>query len=128
MAGMASFFAQDKPIEAHEVYVSMAQMEYNPNAHSIEVALKLFTDDTDRTVGRHFRENLNLGEPSEHPQADSLLMEYFDQKLVLQCNGEKLSPRFYGKEVTVEETWCYFEYPLTCEKGSEVKIENRIYI
>lgn len=128
LAGIAAFFAPDKPKSAHEVYVSLVQMEYNPNTHSIEVALKTFTDDTDRTVGRHFRENLNLGEPNEHNRADSLLLEYIDQKLVLHCGGEKLSPRFYGKEVTVEETWCYFDYPLNCDKGSEVKIENRIFV
>lgn len=125
---ITGWMAPNKAHAPHEVYVTMAQMEYNAEAHSIEVALKLFTDDTDRTVGRYFRENLNLGEPDEHPQADSLLMNYIQKKLVLTCDDEVLKPRFYGKEVSVEETWCYFDYPLGCDQGSTIEVENRIFI
>lgn len=111
----------------HEVYVSLTQIEYNAEAHTLEVALKLFTDDTDRTVGRHFRENLNLGEPDEHRQADSLLMDYINEALKFSCDGTVQEMRYYGKEVAVEETWIYFDYPLNCPKGSNVEIDNRIF-
>jgi len=123
----SGWIAPNETATPHAVYVSLTQIEYNADAHTLEVALKLFTDDTDRTVGRHFRENLNLGEADEHPQADSLLMRYIQEKLILSCGGEVLQPRFYGKEVSVEETWCYFDYPLGCAKGSEIKVENRIF-
>lgn len=116
----------DKPA-VHEVYVSMAQVEHNPQANTLEVALKLFTDDTDRALGRYFRENLRLGEPDEHPQSDSLLTIYLQEKLVFTCNGKPLNLRFYGKEVTVEETWCYFDFPLDCGTDQNLKIENRIF-
>ena len=112
---------------AHEVYVSLAQIEYNPEAHTLEVALKLFTDDTDRCVGRRFRENLRLGETDEHAQSDSLLMAYVDEHFRLQCGDTKLSPRYYGKEVSIDETWVYFDYPIECEAGAELMVINRIF-
>ena len=111
----------------HEVYVSLAQIEYNSESNALEVALKLFTDDTDRALGRYFRENLRLGEPDEHPQSDSLLTVYLQQKLIFTCNGQPLNLRFYGKEVSVEETWCYFDFPLECESDKELKVESRIF-
>lgn len=111
----------------HEVYVSLAQVEYNPKSDALEVALKLHTHDLDRALGSYFRENINLGEPGEHPEVDSLLADYLQKKLIISCDEEPLELRFYGKEVSVENTWCYFEFPLNCQEGSIAEVENLIF-
>lgn len=115
------------PTSKHEVYNSLTIAEYNPETNAIEVALKLFTDDTDQCLGRYYRENLNLGEEDEHPLSDSLLFRYIDQKLTLTCGGVRLEPRYYGKEVSIEETWVYFDYPVNCPTDELLHVDNRIF-
>jgi len=122
-----AFLSLSEKPAVHEVYVSLAQVEHNATANTLEVALKLFTDDTDRALGRHFGENRLLEEPDEHPLSDSLLTVYLTQNLIFTCNGQPLNLRFYGKEVSVEETWCYFDFPLDCNSDKELNVESRIF-
>lgn len=111
----------------HEVYNSLTIAEYNPQSKAIEVSLKLFTDDTDQCLGRYYRENINLGEKDEHPESDSLLFAYINQRLTFSCGGARLTPRYYGKEVSIEETWVYFDYPVDCGMDEPLQVDNRIF-
>jgi hypothetical protein len=111
----------------HDVYNSLTIAEYNPESKAIEVSLKLFTDDADQCLGRFYRENINLGEADEHPASDSLLLNYINQRLTFSCGGVRLTPRYYGKEVGIEETWVYFDYPVDCATDEMLHVDNRIF-
>lgn len=116
------------PDEAHKFYLSLSQVEYNPETKSLEVALKVFTHDLERCVGRMYRESLQLAEKNEHPKSDSLIVEYLQDKLQFSCNQKPLAYHWVGKEVIVDDTWLYFELPFECADAAELTIINRIFL
>jgi hypothetical protein len=113
---------------SHKFYLSLAQIEHNTQNQSLEISLKLFTDDLERCVGKQFRENLKLGDEAEHPQSDQLIENYLKEKLRLKCDGKDLQLVLIGKEVGVEETWCYIEVALNSKNPKTVEIDNRIFL
>lgn len=116
-----------RPDEAHKFYLSLSQVEYNSETKTLEVALKVFTHDLERCVGRQFRESLQLAEQNEHPKSDSLIVEYLKDKLQFYCNQEPQPYRWVGKEIIVDDTWLYFEIPFDCPSSEGLKITNRIF-
>jgi len=113
---------------SHKFYLSLAQIEHNIQNQTLEISLKVFTDDLERCVGKKFRENLKLGDAAEHPESDQLIENYLKEKLRFKSDGKDLPLLLVGKEVSVEETWCYIEVALNSENSKSVEIDNRIFI
>lgn len=113
---------------SHKFYLSLAQIEHNNKNQTLEISLKVFTDDLERCLGKKFRENLKLGDADEHPQSDQLIESYLKEKIRFKCDGKDLTLMFLGKEVSVEETWCYVEVALNSENPKSIEIDNRIFI
>lgn len=113
---------------SHKFYLSLAQIEHNSQNQTLEISLKVFTDDLERCVGKQFRENLKLGDAAEHEQSDQLIESYLKEKLQFKCEGKDLQITLLGKEVNVEETWCYIEVALNSENAKSVEIDNRIFL
>jgi len=111
----------------HKFYLSLTQVEHNAPAQTLEVAIKLFTDDLERCLGNRFRENLRLGETDEHAKTDEMLQTYLQEKLKFSHGSAALNMTLLGKEVSVDETWCYLEVALQSAEINEIKVENRIF-
>ncbi|MCB0778663.1 MAG: hypothetical protein KDC03_03820, partial [Flavobacteriales bacterium] len=45
----------------------------------------------------------------EDPRADSLIASYLQRHLRLELHGQRLQPRYLGKEVDLETTYAYLE-------------------
>jgi len=62
-------------LQAHEYYVSICDIEFNSESNTLEITLKLFTDDLENTL-QQGKSRLYLGEDGESATADSLLESY----------------------------------------------------
>ncbi len=109
------------PAFAHPYHASLSEAEYNSESGSLEVALKVLTQDLERALTHHF------GKKKIPPleEADRQIASYLATVFRLQCPN--LSPptlTWVGKEIEVKETWLYFEFPLAT--GLEgCTLENR---
>ena len=119
---------QSTSIEGHKFYLSLSLVEFNQQTNNLEISLKVFTHDLERCVGRKFRENLNLAEADEHPQSDSLISAYIAEKLIFACGETPQKHQWVGKEVIVDETWCYFEVPIACADSDRISVSNRLFL
>lgn len=125
---LGAFQIQSTGTAAHKFYLSLSLVEFNPETNSLEISLKVFTHDLERCVGRRFRENLNLAEADEHPESDSLISEYIGEKLVFFCGEAPQAHKWVGKEVIVDDTWCYFEVPIDCPDNGSIGVTNRLFL
>jgi hypothetical protein len=75
-----------------------------------------------------FRENLNLAESDEHPKSDSLISAYISEKLIFYCKEAPLSHTWIGKEVIVDDTWCFFEVPFSCPEAEVLQVTNKLML
>lgn len=109
----------------HDFHVSVMRLDYNPNARSLEVSLKLFSDDIEESLQVMGGPRLHLGAPNEYAATDSLLNIYLHNRLGIQVNGTERDFELLGKEVEYEVTWCYLEFR-EIEAVRELVLRNEI--
>ncbi len=103
------FFLVQIPVFAHPFYISICQVDFNAENHSLEISIKIFADDLIRALENKGAPELFLGEEKEIPQTDSLINAYIQSKYAFIVNGQKKSFYFIGKELDTDAVWCYFE-------------------
>jgi hypothetical protein len=81
-----SFFS---PAARHDFHTSLAEVQYNPAERTLEVSLRVFTDDLETD-----------------PFIKNYLSRYFS---VVDATSRRKPVNLLGKEITVEVTWLYFE-------------------
>jgi len=95
---------------AHKFYVSITEVTHNAENASLEIAVKLFTDDLEAALEAGTTTKLWIGDPDrEAPETDSLLARYFEERLTIEVNGEIQKANMLGKELEADVTWCYLE-------------------
>lgn len=113
---------------AHGYHVSIAQVDYNAETKSLEISLKLITEDIEFVIEGQGAERLNLGEENELVKADEYIKEYILKNFLLSVNDHPTSMEYLGKEVEDGSTWCYIEIKNVGEAISSVGIKNTIFI
>lgn len=110
----------------HNYHVSITQIIHNPETASLEISMKLFTEDLEMALMKKNAPQLFLGEANEHQEADKYIHEYLHQNFSVSVNGEKYTFQILGKEVEMEETWCYLEVK-DVSSISELSIKNTVF-
>jgi hypothetical protein len=110
-------------LQAHPFYVSICEINYKN--HTLEISLRLFTTDLEKTMENWGAGKLYLGEKNEIGNADSLLKAYVFQSISLKVDGEKPTLQFIGKEVNQELTWIYIEADKIPDFNT-INISNRL--
>ena len=93
----------------HDFFISICTMRHNAGAQRLEVTWRITTHDLEHTLEPDAGGALKLGTEREDPRADSLIAAYLERHLRLELRGERLKPRYLGKEVELETTYAYLE-------------------
>jgi hypothetical protein len=96
---------------AHKFHFSFTEVVHNTQNQSLEITIRIFTDDLENTLQSEREELLRLGDEREHEDADLLIESYLKNNFSLQINGTPLVLDFLGKEVDHDITFCYLELP-----------------
>lgn len=112
-------------LSAHPFYVSICEVNYNSETKSLEISLRIFTDDLEKTMQDWSAEKLYLGENNESQKTDSLLKNYILQELTIAVDGKSTPFHFIGKEVVQALTWIYLETE-NISDFEKIELSNRI--
>ncbi len=112
-------------LSAHPFYVSICEVNYNSETKSLEISLRIFTDDLEKTMQDWSAEKLYLGENNESQKTDSLLKNYILQELTIAVDGKSVPFHFIGKEVVQALTWIYLETE-NISDFEKIELSNRI--
>ena len=96
-------------VSEHKFYVSLVQLDHNEKNASLEITMKIFTDDLENALKEQSGLLLRLGTQYELPETDSILANYISDNFKLRLNGQALIINYLGKEVDFDVTWCYLE-------------------
>jgi hypothetical protein len=98
---------------SHPFHVSVTEMTYNALDSTLEVSVKLFTDDLEAALEARYQQSLHLGLDDEDPDADVYLALYLREQLSVKAEGtDPLVQRFHGKQFEEDVTWCYLSLPM----------------
>jgi hypothetical protein len=92
---------------AHKFYTSLAQVEYNSEEKTAEVALRVFADDLELALTRRAGREVSLDRTKE---ADRLVLAYLrDTFEIRNRDGEAKALKWVGMELRAGVAWLYFE-------------------
>ncbi len=128
MLFLFSFFIATPSIAkpTHEYHVSVTQMQYNSTAKTLEVSIRIFTDDLELALSQTY--NMRRFVIKNNDQNNSFVENYIKKHFVLRDAKENLAKIIYlGKEEEADATWIYLEIPFTQPvEGS--KLTNKILV
>jgi hypothetical protein len=100
---------------AHKFYVSNTHIVFNQPASTLEITVKIFTDDLELALENRYIEPMRLGDEREHDMADEWIEEYLLEKMQIDVDNKPVTLKYLGKEVELDLTYCYLEVPLVTD-------------
>jgi len=111
---------------AHPYHVSIAEVKYNAKAQSLEISLKLFTDDLEKTLSEM------AGKPvlvTSDAAVQKLLETYFQKNFRVELPQNQVAvPRMFGFEKQDDAHWFYLDIPVKASQLSAAKLRNQVLI
>jgi hypothetical protein len=102
------FFCNSSTLK-HDFHTSLTEISFNPKSKSLELSVRVFTDDLEAALT-----SFNNGQLVRIEDAESvvnpLIEQYIRKNLALVSPDKKVKfGKFYGKEKESEATWLYLE-------------------
>ncbi|MBA2647245.1 MAG: hypothetical protein H0U81_10635 [Pyrinomonadaceae bacterium] len=110
---------------AHKFYTSFAQIEYNDERETVEVALRVFGDDMETVLTRRHGKAIRIGKTED---AAKVIFAYVADSFQLQ-NRDGAAKKFewVGMETKGDVAWLYFETKMP-EGLTGATLRNRILL
>jgi hypothetical protein len=100
-----------QPFTIHDFHSSIAEVNFNEKNKSLEVSLRVFTDDLELALAKS--NGLSKIYLDETKKYNDLINKYIATTFYfLDTKNVKQSHNFIGKELEGDVTWIYFEIPL----------------
>ena len=94
---------------AHPFFMSVIDINHNPKEAALEISVRVFSDDLEKTLKQYSKQNINILSPADKPLVEKHLLAYMTAHLKLSVNGKPVRFSLVGYEQQMESTWCYFE-------------------
>ena len=110
---------------AHPFYVSVTQIDYKENA--IQITLKIFVEDLEKTLTDGGKPKLYLGEKNENINSTQIIQNYLSDKFSISINDGNAEPYiFIGKEVEDDAVWIYLEVKRKVKNLKSLEVKNTV--
>ncbi|MGV6861645.1 MAG: DUF6702 family protein [Putridiphycobacter sp.] len=111
---------------AHKTYVSIANMEYNPELTQIEVSLKLTAHDFEHVLENTFKKTYHIENVADSSEVGQYIQNYLKRHITVYSNEKQADFNYVGKEVTVrDELFFYFTFTKVADPKT-IKVSNTI--
>ncbi|MCF8459750.1 MAG: hypothetical protein K9G46_03430 [Flavobacteriales bacterium] len=111
----------------HEFHLSLTEINHNSEKKTMEIAIKLFTDDLVVGLNQPASLQAKIGTAAEPPQVNELIESYIRKHFVIKVNGKEAGYTYLGKENELDATWCYVEVK-NIAKVQILEVQNTLLI
>ncbi|MCP9766725.1 hypothetical protein EGI22_02310 [Lacihabitans sp. LS3-19] len=109
----------------HDFHTSLTEINFNPKSKSLELSVRVFTDDLETALTNFNKGKLVRMEDPES-EVDPLIEQYIRKNLALVSPEKEVKfGKFYGKEKESEATWIYLEI-FDCQEIKGFTLYNAI--
>ena len=93
----------------HPHHVSTTTIEFNSVDKSLEISVKLFADDLEKSLTKLNKSKVDVLNKAEYDKSAKLIDQYVSQNLMLEVDGKKVMMNFIGFEEEKGNVLAYFE-------------------
>ena len=109
----------------HPYYISMTDINYNNKARSLEVSVRIFTDDFEKVLRKDCNCKVDLLKPQDKKTMSILINSYIQQHLQLKVNGQARTMEFAGYQQEEESIWNYYQVK-DIQQVKKIEITNSL--
>jgi len=102
-------FSNEKKESLHPVFVSVTEIEHNAKENTLEISCKLFTDDFEKTLRKHYTGKIDLVDEKLKSAMGTVVNDYIQKHLRINVDGKKAALQFIGFEQQEEGVIGYFQ-------------------
>lgn len=111
----------------HEFHLSLMEINHNAESKSLEISIKLFTDDLMVALQQTGAPKMEIGTEEEPPEANEYIESYLKRHFQLMVNGKPVQVTYLGKEAELDATWCFVEVK-DVKKVQLLEVENNLLL
>ncbi len=93
----------------HPFFISMTDINYNNKAQSLEVSVRIFTDDFEKVLRKNCNCKVDLLKPQDKRVMTNLANSYILKHLQIKLNGLSYNLEPVGYEQEEESIWNYYQ-------------------
>ncbi|WP_343330265.1 DUF6702 family protein [Polaribacter staleyi] len=94
---------------AHKYYLSLTQIEYRSELHTVQITINVFIDDIETALNKDYNIDLQLDTKKELKDNDVYFKKYLNQKLHLKIDDVSKTFNYIGKEYDGDLVYFYLE-------------------
>ncbi|PQJ73504.1 DUF6702 family protein [Polaribacter butkevichii] len=94
---------------AHKYYLSLTQIEYRSELHTVQITINVFIDDIEKALNKDYNIDLQLDTKKELKDNDVYFKKYLNQKLHLKIDDVSKTFNYIGKEYDGDLVYFYLE-------------------
>lgn len=93
----------------HPIHTSMTEIHYKEKIKTLEIAIKIFTDDLEKAIKQETGKKLYIGTDKEVTNTEKYIAQYLKKNFIIKGNNTKLNFSFEGKANEEDATWNFVE-------------------
>ena len=93
----------------HPFFVSVIDINYKLKERALQLSVKLFTNDLEDALRKTSKKKIDILNPIDKAETDSVLFNYITKRLNINVNSKKQTLHFIGYEKEEEAIWTYLE-------------------
>ncbi len=110
----------------HPFYISVCEINHNEENKTLEISIKVFTDDLENALREEGKGILHLDSNKEIPKSDSIIGAFVKKHLILKSNKKDFELEFIGREYVEDLTWAHFQINKV-KRLKELTVHNSIF-
>ena len=109
----------------HKYYISLTKIDFVEKEKSIQITMRFFIDDIEKTLENRYEIDLELATNKENKKANIYLERYIASKFEVIINQNVKLYKFLGKEYENDVVFFYLEIT-DIEMINQISIQNRM--
>ncbi|MEN8124144.1 MAG: DUF6702 family protein [Bacteroidota bacterium] len=109
----------------HKYYISLTKIDYIQEKESVQITMRFFIDDVEKTINNRFNKSFELATENELSEANKFIALYINQKFNIKINNQVKTYQYLGKEYENDVVYFYLEIT-DIENIKALEVQNRM--
>src|SRR4051812_44541764 len=89
----------------HPFFVSVTDINHNAKEKQLEISVRIFVDDFEKTLKQYGKTNIDLIHPANKAAAEKIINQYIQSHLKIAANDQVVNYKYLGYEIQSESAW-----------------------
>lgn len=109
----------------HKYYISLTKIDFIEKEKSVQITMRFFIDDIEKTLESRFELELELATEKENEKSDMYLEKYISSKFEVIINQNITTYKYLGKEYENDIVFFYMEIN-DIDVINQISVQNRM--